>query len=517
MRTNLTAPSNETVLGMFDSMDFAVRVYRPNLYNDLFVEYTPETVLTFFHEYTHYVQFLSTAIGRRISYFRRLTTANRLKAISMCPRPISLPLTECIEKKKRENSKLAEFLNINKAIEGNISHFYTDWRNPINEVLNQFPSQTISTDFLRQHKPITLDVKEGAFIFHLPNGSDARFQVSSYQICEFMAFAVETDLANRNHFRPQVDEYLDIGNPHQLTYSMPILYLTQYASLEPVQQEPAYNPLLTSLIISCFLSLYMEIDYVQMAGAQEHRRMQETGPYRYPGRFLVRLLNFITRGYDIGSDIDYVQGNWLKLFNKMCNLINWPSFATIYKLFWDDFCNKEVAPLVMDSFPFTPHQAVIEPMIKREYMESLKALNIIWDHPHYIAFPYMLFKFSDLPCPQILYIGDDNQLLTLRIDKKLLKGNGQTAALKKEDVYSLWFIRHLTDKIWSGMDLGCFWPKGSETFFDSINYCDYSTKEECYARLKNLVKNGRQIGPLDHCVNPEWKEIVAPFYRLLDR
>lgn len=559
--TDFSIPPAQIVLGLFNCMDLAIRVFRKQLHDDVFVKHVPEAILTFHHEWVHYLQFLSTPIGRQMSYARRVATINRLTFLAHCPRPISLPLNQWIQKERstQPTAKSFEELALFEALDSHWGHFWTDWgaaardpsgpirdRGRIGEVCREFESQTITVDYLRENQPIALDPKDGAFLFSLGNGREVRFEVSPFNICEFMAFAVEVDVANRRHIRHQAEEHLGIYDLGRLSYTLPLLYLSQHASLEPAQPEPAYSPPLTGLIVACYLSLFMDVEYVQRAGKTSGIPMRELGPYRYPGRFLIRTLELLTSGYDLQSDDDFVQGNWMELFDKLCGLVKWPPFSSIFELAWqratwdaavllDDSIHSGPIPIEEVRFDMSkmiagapPEQCVAVPKIesatgkdlvadrlgvvlKEEYQESVKTYNLIWRRPHVIAFPYVLLREQALDYPPVFYTGDDGQPLILWIYPSVA-GEDAKRELAKGRVYSQWFLRHLVDKIWHTLDLSCFWPQEVENYIGSLNNCDHSTREECAARrtecARDALRAGRPLGPLDHCISPEWKKIV---------
>lgn len=543
MRPNPNYEANRTLLGFFKPLDFAIRLSGENPLREAFHDQNPVAQLAFYHEWVHYLQFISTAFGRQISYARRVTTLMRLRLLTACSTPINLPLAKWLAEKRQGAASLevVAMLRQLEATELSWSHFHVDWSESIRKVATACKAKPLlNVAYLRQHAPISLDLTEGAFVFSLPTGEAVRFPVSAYQICEFMAFAVEQDLANRQHFRgrfgPAIDGYLAIDSPAHLAYTMPTLYLSQYASLEPVQFDPAFNPLLTGLIVVCFLSLHMDVEYVQRVGDKEGPRVNELGPFRYPGRFLVRLLKCLVDDFNINADRDFIDGNWMRLFDKMCGLISWPSFTGVYKLAWEraglDLATLGVRlpgiDLDLERYTFdvkgimksvseynnlgleNDMLGLLAPVLEREYAESLKAFWTIWNMPHAIAFPHTLFRHNKLPLPVIFYPASDGQLMTYRFDKVRLGGDELPfSMLDKESAYSLWVYRHFLDKIWYGQDLGCFWPEKRQEFYDSINYCDYSTKEECLARFEELDPTRNSPGPLDHCVSPEWKQLVV--------
>lgn len=102
MQSYLHEKPIKTILGLFTPLDFTIRLATKNPIHDAFVNNNPTTRLTFYHEWIHYLQFMSTAIGRRISYSRRVTTLMRLRCLSSCPKPITLPLIKWIEEQKRK-------------------------------------------------------------------------------------------------------------------------------------------------------------------------------------------------------------------------------------------------------------------------------------------------------------------------------------------------------------------------------------------------------------------------------
>lgn len=212
MNSKYSFLSAETeILGLARHFDFVIKLTEHDSYQKL-INGDVSALATYAHEWTHYIQYLSTSLGDLLAETERnIYNMKNLLAfeISRTLRgKISIPLVNLLDSglyPKNENIK--NYIQNLKILATCQTVFHSSWNGQAHNI-----DSNLST--IRLQRPFKLDAYSGTLIY-TPDGKPPQiFRISATQIFEHAAKAIELVLENgifsNNLFQPEFFDYFGL-------------------------------------------------------------------------------------------------------------------------------------------------------------------------------------------------------------------------------------------------------------------------------------------------------------------
>lgn len=537
-------------LGEFRDLDYMIRVYRENFQPD-FSHPVDHSILM--HEWTHYLQFLGTPVGRFISYIRRTLLQMEVDLIRQCPQPLHVPVLRWLEQQPKIVNDtpglggiLGGVLLLQKQWDRWVGLHGASWDTKLSSTAPKMPK--IPAEYLRNHEPIKLDLEKGAFLFSFPDGRQETFEVRELQVLEFMARAVEIDYACSNGFWEDLHGYIDIWDFGSFDYHAPILYLIQNGMLSEslgrkwIERGPCLYPVwgsqntpflrfsaLIMLIVACQIAL-MESFYIGNALQPdpnsvkwEYKEFPGTnvqvqsaylpvglpGFTGSPGKTFVRLLYKLANpGSDFLQLLKLVykgcnEEDWIAVADSLCAMAEAPKYSEMRSLALNAV-HDEWARLAGQKYPLSIER--FGPVLKAEYEAAILAHELLLKRVDVTGYPLRLFR--ELPFPIVSMFMPGKLGFGLA---PFLPGGSITRILSPEPALFFWAWSHLVEKLLYDSDLGCFWEDNpSDTFWHcpELHHCSERLKQLKLMITARMKPNGLS-SLLKHCTNRMWRQAVT--------
>ena len=531
-------------LGEFSELDYMIRVYREDFHPD---PRHPVDYSILLHEWVHYLQFLATPVGRFISYIRRTLLQMGIDLIRQCPQPLYVPVLRWLEQQPKIiddipglGGILAIVLLLQRQWNQWVGFHGASWDRKLSSLASKMPK--ISVEYLRNYKPIELDLDKGAFLFNFPDGYQEIFEVRELQVLEFMARALEIDSACSNGYWEDLHDYIDIWDFRSFDYHAPILYLIQNgmlseslgsnwiergASLYPVliyQNGHRFSALIM-LIVACQIAL---MDSIYISNALEPASDTVKWEYEelpgttvrvpssylpvglpaeftgFPGKTFMRLLHKLGNGEHFQLlqllHKGFVEEDWTAVADDLCSMTGAPKYSEMRRLALEAVQN-EWAGLSGQKYPLSIER--FGPVLKAEYEAAILAHELLLKRVDVTGYPLRLVK--ELPFPIVCMYMPGKLGLG---QAPLLLGESISQILRPEPALFFWIWNHLIEKLLYDSDLGCFWEDDPS---DTLWHCPELNR--CSERLKQLKSGSTKPrgidGLLGHCTNSMYREGIA--------
>jgi hypothetical protein len=211
------------ILGLTRQFDFLIRLSEPGAYHKI-INSDIEILATYAHEWTHYIQFLSTSLGNFIAenerniYFVKNTLVMLIsKALAG---KFALPISELLHSNSKllGNSEISHAVETLKILAACRSTVCWSWSKEVNGI-------SLNLEEIRERCPFKIDIESGSLVFICTDGSERSLRVSATQVLEHAAIANELMLGRGIRLRRLLC-------PELLDYFAFFLFLYQEGEIE---------------------------------------------------------------------------------------------------------------------------------------------------------------------------------------------------------------------------------------------------------------------------------------------
>jgi hypothetical protein len=216
----------QSILGIAFKFDFSVKLTSPGVYSRL-RNLDIDALATYFHEWTHYIQYLSTSLGDCAAELERNLHLTKwklcLELAKLSSKPLPIPITKLLleDESIQNNPVIVSLINSVKILVECQKILHKKWSKEIVK---------IQLDQIRKTKPFNLDFENNALIYTTEE-NQITLPISISQIFEHAATAneliIRQGIVSSQYFNSQYFDYFAL-----------FLYLYQENQIDFIQISP---------------------------------------------------------------------------------------------------------------------------------------------------------------------------------------------------------------------------------------------------------------------------------------
>ncbi len=195
MNRPLFSESQSKNLGLARQFDFWIKLTSPNAYSS-FRSGDLSLLPVYAHEWTHYVQFLTTSLANLVAETERLLFFSKLQLVIFTSAASSGALAPPIESMLKERDdfqadpRIRPTINNISSLTGRVQALCVPWAELICD-------EAFNLEMLRK-RPFRLDLSERCLIYNSNSGSEVHLPITATQLLEHAAKANELMLTGGN-------------------------------------------------------------------------------------------------------------------------------------------------------------------------------------------------------------------------------------------------------------------------------------------------------------------------------
>jgi len=525
--------SQQRILGLARQFDFVIKLTSPNAYSSV-VSGNPSVLPVYAHEWTHFVQFLTTSLGNLVAETERLLFFVKFQLVMFTSAAssgeLALPLQSMLRDRPHLQSdpRIRATIGRISSLAGRMQALCVPWGKLL-------CSEAFNLEMLHKKRPFHLDTSERCLIYRCNSGSDMYLPITATQLLEHAAKANEIMLTGGNI---RIDELV----PTMFDYFGIFLYLVQEGRLCLVDVRPGVVRMeLTSgndaqvRTLGALICMYASCQISQMLYVDtEGERTAEHENDEFSVKFVEERLRASTtvfcriiESFDtVASMLDRGDLSARDRVEELCRTLHLPSYhaALIMQLVRTRGAIETVTPdekptgeevlyysalrsaigaaLKVGADDTPPVQ--FSELYKSLFLErSLAALEVLVQSPETSINP--LFHSEGLPAPYVVFETDQGARRTIL----RLPGQGEPKVMPIPKPWMSHFLEQsmLIDKILLDRNLACY-RDGVEEEEARVSRASLGCPHfvECFRRPKT--------DRLGFCTKTDWARMAEGTYRV---